>query len=281
MKEQKPIVVNFHENEWEFVFPPSIDNEQTYNQYWEGVELLDYDNREAEQIFKTVIKKHPYHIDAYNHLSLAFKNEKKTFESFLTAEKAYLIGKSCLPKGFKQSKHKLHWSNLDNRPFLRSCHILGMEYQGRKQYKEAIQLYSEILDYNEDDHQGVRYLLLKCFFALKDYKVATLFLKKYKNDWGIEFVYGRLLLAIIANEKEQLESLLADATRRNKFVPEEIAKSKHIVPPPFRIPGEPYFDAGIPVDSIREASKYWKNNKSLLTDKRVKAFFAGIKSNNE
>ena len=156
-----------------------------------------------------------------------------------------------------------------------------MEYQCRKQYKEAIQLYSEILDYNEDDHQGVRYLLLECFLALKDYKVATQLLKKHKDDQGIEFVYVRLLLAIIADEKEQLESLLADAIRRNKFVPEEITKSKHIVPPPFRIPVEPYFDAGIPVGSIQEAYEYWKNNKSLLTDKRIKAFFAGIISNNE
>lgn len=103
MKEQKPIVVHFHENEWEFVFPPSIDNEQTYNQYWEGVELLDYDDLAAERIFKAVIKKCPYHIDAYNHLSIAFKNQKKPYESFLTADKAYLIGKSCLPKEFKQS----------------------------------------------------------------------------------------------------------------------------------------------------------------------------------
>ena len=277
MKEYKPTVVHIHEDEWEFVFPPSIDNEQTYNQYWEGVELLDYDDLAAEQIFKAVIKKHPYHIDAYNHLSIAFKNQKKTFESFLTAEKSYLIGKSCLPKEFKQSKHKLRWINLDNRPFLRSCHILGMEYQDRKQYEEAIQLYSEILGYNEDDNQGVRYLLLECFFALKDYETAAKLLRKHKDDWGIEFVYGRLLLAIINNENGKLKFLLTEAMKRNKFVPEEITKSKHVTPPPFRIPGEPYFDADIPLASIQEAFEYWKNNKSLLTDKRVKVFFSSIK----
>ena len=88
MVEQKPKVVNFHESEWEFVFPPSIDNEKTYNFYYEGVELLDYNDVEAEQIFKKIIKKHPYHIDAYNHLSIAFKNQKKSFESFLTEEKS-------------------------------------------------------------------------------------------------------------------------------------------------------------------------------------------------
>jgi len=277
MKEQKPIVNNYLGKEWEFIFPPSIDNEKTYNEYWEGVELLDYDDLAAEQIFKRVIKQHPYHIDAYNHLSIAFKNQKKTFESFLTAEKAYLLGKSCLPKEFKQ-KNKLRWSTLDNRPFLRSCQILGLEYQDKKQFKEAVRLYSEILSYNEEDHQGVRDLLLECLLALKDYEGAKKLLKKHKDDWGIDFVYGRLLLAIINDEKSKIGSLLSDAIRCNKFAPNEIAKSEHIAPPPFRIPGEPYFDAGIPIGSIQEAYEYWRRNKSVLRDKRVKSFFAEIES---
>lgn len=99
-------------------------------------------------------------------------------------------------------------------------------------------------------------------------------MRKHKDDWGIEFVYGKLLLAIINNEKEKLESLLTGAIKRNKFVPEEIAKNKHSIPPPFRIPN---FDAGIPIGSIQEAYEYWKHNKSLLTDKRVKAFFSSVK----
>lgn len=275
---EKPIVVQFFENEWMFVFPSSIDNEQTYNQYWGGVEMLDCYDLEAEQIFKKVIKKNPYHIDAYNHLSLAFKNQKKTFESFLTAEKAYLLAKSCFPKEFKRNKYKLPWSILDNRPFLRSCHILGMEYQDRKQYKDAIQLYSEILKYNKEDHQGVRYLLLECFWALKDYEAADKLLEKHKDDWGIDFVYGRLLLAIVNDEKRKFNPLLTDALKCNKFVPQEIVKSKHLAPPPFRIPGEPYLDAGIPIGSIQEAYEYWKRNKTILNDKRVKSFFAKTKS---
>jgi tetratricopeptide (TPR) repeat protein len=148
-----------------------------------------------------------------------------------------------------------------------------MEYQDRKQYEKAIQLYSEILGYNEDGHQGIRYLLLECFLALKDYEAAGKLLKKHKEDWGIKFVYGRLLLAIIDNEKDILESLLADALKRNKFVPDEITKSKHIAPPPFRISEEPYLDAGIPIGSIQEAYEYWRNNKTILSDKRVQVFF--------
>lgn len=271
MIEQKPKVVNLHENEWEFVFPPSIDNEKTYNEYYEGVELLDYNDVTAEQVFKKIIKKHPYHIDAYNHLSLAFKNQKKTFESLLTAEKAYMLGRLCLPKEFETGRQKLSWGNLDNRPFLRSCQILGLEYQDRKQYQEATYYYREVLDYNESDNQGVRYLLLQCLFSLKDYDTAVIFLKKYKEYWGIDFVYGRLLLAIINDEKMKIEPLLRDALKCNKFVPQEIIKSKHIAPPDFNISG------GFPIGSEDEAYGYWKCNKTILSDKRIKSFFEGIK----
>ncbi len=107
MAEQKPKVVQFIENEWQFVFPRSMESEQTFNDYYGGVELLGHDDAAAEKIFKKLIHKHPYHIDAYNHLSLAFKNQKKPFESFLTAEKGYWIGKMCLPKEFKIGKSKL------------------------------------------------------------------------------------------------------------------------------------------------------------------------------
>ncbi len=41
------------------------------------------------------------------------------------------------------------------------------------------------------------YLFLECLFALKDYTNADKLLKKHKDDWGIYFVYGRLLFAIM------------------------------------------------------------------------------------
>ena len=59
MVAQKPKLVNFHESEWVFVFPPSIDNEETYNEYYEGVELLDYnDVKYMIRLLLTVVQHH-------------------------------------------------------------------------------------------------------------------------------------------------------------------------------------------------------------------------------
>jgi len=268
----KPILVKCGENEWEFIYPPSIDNKKIYNEYWEGVEQLDYNDKIAEKIFKSLIKRFPFYLDAYNHLSIAFRNQKKTFESFVTAEKAYNLGKSLFPKEFNFKKDKLIWAFLDNRPFLRSCQTFGLEYQEQKEFKKAIEIYSEILQYNSDDNQGVRYLILECLFALKDFKEAEKIINKYEDDWSIEFSYGKLILEIL-KENKSIETLLNKALKINKFLPQEILKTKHIAPPPHRIPGEPNYDAGIPIGSIQQAFDHWKRNKALYKNKKIIDFF--------
>lgn len=273
MENEKPIVINQFKNEWEFVHPPEIDNENIENELWSGIELLNCNVAKAETIFKKLIDKHPYHIDAYVHLSIAFKNQKKRFESFITAEKAYIIGKSCFPKKFNIKKHKLRWGDMDNRPFLRACCCVGSEYQDMKQFEKAIESYQEIIAYNEDDNQGVRYMILECLFALKDFDQAEKLIEKYDGDWGIEFVYGKLIIAILKDKLENIDSLLSNASERNKFVFDEIIRTEHIAPPPFTISGKNYSDIGVPVSSVQEAYEYWDENKKILKDKRIISFF--------
>lgn len=94
----KPIVRQYYENEWEFIYPTSIDNEKVNEEFWEAVELLGYDDKKAEKIFKALFFKYPFYIDACNHLSIAFRNQNKVFESLLTAEKSYKLGKNCFPR---------------------------------------------------------------------------------------------------------------------------------------------------------------------------------------
>ena len=272
----KPTVSKYSENEWEFIFPAEIDNEVIYDKYSEALELLDYDDLTAEKKFKALVHKFPYYIDAYNHLSLAFKNQNKRFESYITAEKSYQIGKECFPKQFKVKKDKLIWSNLNNRPFLRSCQIFGLECQDREEYQQALKLYRENLFLNENDNQGIRFLMLECLFATKEYRAAQELIKRYSDDASIEFTYGKVALEIIGGNITSAEKYLAPALRANSFLPGEIIKEKHKAPPPHRIPGEPFYDAGIPMGSIQEAYEYWNRNKSLYKMKEIIAFFKKI-----
>lgn len=271
----KPVVQKYSDEEWEFIYPPDIDNEKTYNEFQKALDCLDYDDLKAEKILKSLVNKHPFYIDAYNHLSIVFKNLDKRFESYITAEKSYRIGKECLPKTFKPGKDRLIWSNLDNRPYLRACQIFGLECQDAGEFDTAIKLYDELLALNENDNQGIRYLKLECLFAQKNFKGAKKFLAQYSDDWSIEFTYGKVAMAIIESDLESAKKLLEDAVEINKFLPAEVTKTRHIAPPPFRLPGEPNFDAGCPVGSIQEAFGYWERNKELYRRKDIIGFYKG------
>jgi tetratricopeptide (TPR) repeat protein len=273
----KPTLIKYSDNDWEFQFPSEFHNEKYHDTFWNAVEMLDYDDQAAEKIFKSLIDKFPFFIDAYNHLSIAFRNQKKGFESYITAEKAYKIGKDCFPKDFDKKKDRLIWSCLGNRPFLRSCQIFGLESQLKGDYEKAIELYDEILMLNENDNQGARFLKLECLFATKKYKLVRQLLDKLSDDWSIETTYGRVALEIISDNIELAEKGLVNALKANKFLPDEIIKDKHKAPPPHRIPGEPFFDAGIPIGSIQQAYEHWDRNKKLFKDKKIINFFKSRK----
>lgn len=273
MKSEKPIVVNYGDNRWEFIYPPTIENEKVGDVFWEGVELLDYDDKKAEEIFKRLISKYPYYIDAYNHLSIAFRNQGKSFESTLTAEKSYKLGKDYFPKGFNFKRNELPWSSLSNRPFLRACQTYGLECQLNKDYSQAAEIFKENLTLNKNDNQGIRYLLLEIYLATQNYTEAKKIIRKYPDDYSIEFKYGIVVLNVIAGNLKQADKDLKDALKVNKFFLKEAAKDRHIQPPPHRIPGEPFFDAGIPIGSIQEAFDYWSRNKEVYKLKQINEYF--------
>lgn len=270
-------IEKYFENEWEFEYD-EIANEYTHDNLWRAIDLLDHDDFQAEIIFKVLIKEYPFFIDAYNHLSIAFSNQNKRFESLLTAEKAYTIGKEVLPKSFNIKKDKLIWANLKNRPFLRSCQIYGLELQDANNHSKAIEIFDEILLLNEDDNQGIRYLKLESLFALKDFLGVKKILAKYKDDWSIDFLYAKVSIEIINRDIKKAKENLKNALKVNSFLPEEIIKTSHKKPKPYRIPGEPHFDAGNPIGSIQQAYEHWERNKLTYKRRDVIEFYKSIQT---
>lgn len=274
---EKPTVQKQYGNTWEFVYPQSIDNEKVSDEFWSAVDFLDTHDLLAEKILKKLIAEHPYYIDAYSHLSIAFRNQGKEFESLLTAEKAFTIGMDCLPKSFNAEKHKLIWQMTDNRPFLRACQNYGLECHYHKKYAQAQEIYRLLLKLNEDDHQGIRYLLLETLFATKDYQQARQLLDQYPDDFSIEFRFGTVALHVLQDDLKQADLHLPEAIETNAFFIDEVTKSKHVKPLPYRIPGEPNFDAGIPTGSVQQAYDYWERNKALYQNKKIIGYFKAAK----
>lgn len=265
-----------HYDEWKFIFPREMD--AVFDEYWAAFDFLDYNEKECQRRLKKIIKQFPEsHLDAYNHISISYRNQRKTTESFHYALTSYLLGKNAFPKEFNPKKDKILWVDLENRPFLRACQILGLEYQYRKNFKRAIDLFSENLNFNEDDNQGIRYLLLECYLDLKDYVGFKNLLDKYE-DYSVEFLYGRVIYALIKNNGQNSMNLISKAIECNKHVLTELSKEKHIKPEPRRIPGEPNFDAGIAIGSIQQAYDYWERNKKTMELKLIRDYFQYVKA---
>lgn len=270
---RQPEVVHYTDNLWEFVYPASIDNETVYQVFSDAVDWLDYDDGQAESELKKLVVKHPYYIDAYNHLSMAFRNQGKTFESLLTAEKAFLLGQSCFPKEFKWKECRMLWGHLDNRPFFRAIQCYGLECQYHNNYEKAIELYRLGLSLNPDDHQGLRYLLLETFFSTGNMKEAGQLMSKHNDDGFIDMAFGRVTLAVLENNIEKADSLLNKATAANSHFIDEVCKDRHKPPAPFRLPNGSFLDYGIPVGSVQEAYEYWTRNKTVYKKKNVVAYY--------
>ena len=267
-----------HYDEWKFISSQEMDI--VFDEYWEAVDFLDYDEKECQKRLRKIINQFPEsHLDAYNHISMSYRNQGKTTESLHYALTSYLIGKNAFPKEFDQNRDRILWVDMDNRPFLRACQILGLEFQYRKNFSRAIEIYEENLLYNENDNQGIRYLLLECYLESKEYGGFKTLLDKYDDDYSVEFLYGRVIYDLMQNGGKKSMDLLVKAIECNKFIPTELAKENHIEPEPHRIPGEPNFNAGIPIGSIQQAYDYWTRNKKTLNLKIIRDFFKNIKKN--
>ncbi len=261
-----------HFDNWVFIYPEEM--EKVFDEYWEALNFLDFNEKECQKRLRSIIKKFPEsHMDAYVHISISYRNQKKIDESLHYALTAYLIGKNAFPKEFDLKEDEILWIDLNNRPFLRACQNLGLEYQHLKNYKRAIELYNENLLYNKNDNQGIRYLLLECYLESKDYKGFKNLLDRYNDDYSVEFLYGKVIYDILQNKGENAMELVAKAVECNKHIPSELAKDKHYKPDPYRIPGEPNFDAGIPIGSIQQSYEYWARNKKTLSSKKIREFF--------
>jgi tetratricopeptide (TPR) repeat protein len=264
-------------DEWKFIYPQEMDD--VFDEYWNAVEFLGNDEKECQKRLKKIIRLFPEdHLDAYNHLSIISRNQNKAGESLHFALTSYLLGKNVFPKEFNSNVMKISWMDMNNRPFLRACQILGSEFQQRNQTNRAIELFEENLKYNPNDNQGIRYQLLECYLQQKGFDKFKELLDRYDEDYSVDFLYGKLIYAIFQNEGKLTDKLIIDAKKCNRYVITELGKDEHIKPEQ-KVLHWGAISEGIGVDPIQEAYEYWWRNKKVLNLKKVKGFFKFAQEN--
>lgn len=265
------ILHKIYENECRFEYE-EINNEKAYDSLWEGIDLLNYDLLEAEIIFKELIKQYPFYIDAYNHLSIAFKYQNKFFESFITAEKSYNIGRTLILNNFNFKTDKLEYYDIKNRPYYRSCHNYALELQEAGKHHEAIKICDETQLLNKSDNLGLRYLSLESNFAINNLVGIRKLLKSNKDDWSIDFMYAKVNLEIISGNLEKAKLYLTNAIKDNTFLPDLIINFKKIAAA-HGIKDDQFNFELVSRGSFEEAYEYWKGYQSFYKRKEILDFY--------
>lgn len=142
-----------------FEFEQIIPGEEPETMYDPIIESADRarsgDREGARRRLRSLIAEDPRCLDAHSHVGwLAFEfSAKRALPNYQTG---VAIAERSLPPGFSGV---LPWGLIDNRPFLRCLHGLGLCHWRLARYDEATTIFESLLWLNPTDNQGARDLL--------------------------------------------------------------------------------------------------------------------------
>ena len=86
---------------------------------------------------------------------------------------------------------------------------------------EAVAHFRAMLELNPGDNQGIRYILLARLLRRDDVKAVEGLLGAYSEEWSVQWLYTRALLAFRRGRTSSKATLglLKDAVEANEYVP--------------------------------------------------------------
>ena len=246
------LVESLCENEWVFQDPTLTDDIETkFNEALEAYE--DERDAEAETLARSVVNQCPNHIDALNHLGLYCEDRSDAIGSYVFCQAAVAVGLQAIPPNFRWESHRIPWSLLSNRPFLRAYHCLGIHRMEQGAWHDAIAIFKRLLAINPHDNQGVRYVLPQCWFETENETAIIAHCALYADDDDPHILYSKALALAIVKRFEAARTAIQDAVAARPLVALELVKHLH-VEPKRKHPGR------ITVGGADEAWEYWRTN---------------------
>ena len=135
---------------------------------------------EAIKLAKKALELNPENIDAENFIT---EHEKKTikklerYEATLNKEKARLDKEEY----FSEENMGGFWRLIVTRPFMRTKRNYMLTFMSLGRYTNAIKQGEELLELNESDNQGIRYMLMGLYTILERFEDAEKLYKKYSE----------------------------------------------------------------------------------------------------
>ncbi len=214
--------------------------------------------------FRGIIHDAPDIIDAYNSLYLCHHYLGNEVEALAVLELGMNNFLPQLPQPLHEDKEELLWGFLENRPFMRLCANLGLEYLNRGKYKAAKKWFDHLLAWNSGDNQGIREYILICNIELGFLEESLDTCKNYPDDMMAATVYGRPLLLLMQGKPNDARKSLISAIEYLPKVAKELLKSKHKQPKSLN---DGYISIGGDDQAYiycKSYGKYWKKTQGAM-----------------
>lgn len=247
---EKLILEKVGPKQWKFGWSARKRLDDTFDH---GIDLMDNgDDREAERVFRAVIKVCPSHIDSRHHLAMLLFDRGEVLTAVRTWGKAVDIGVNSLSPEFRMGEDRLEWAWIENRPFLRACKGLGCGLLDVGEFQAALWIFSNLLAMNPNDNQGVRALAIKAAFALGLPDEVLKVCNNYETDCLVDTLYGRPLAFFQMSKRAQAGKALMHAVDAYPLVAGELLKKRHTIP-------KNMSHSYVTVGGADEAYDYWRN----------------------
>lgn len=237
--------------EWRFADVP-YEIAMKFNDLLDAQDCGGITPAELEQHLRGLLHEAPNFIDVYHHLAMLLEQRGNMLEASLLWEQAVNIGMQCFIEQFSAAGNKLEWGWIENRPFLRAYHAVGLQHMRSGNTEMALSIFRTIMALNPGDNQGVRALVVDCCLKLKMYKDVLTVCEDSADDHMAETVYGRVLALVALKRTTQAEKALNQAVSALPLVAKELVKARHARPRNMR---EGHYTVG----GADQAWYYWRD----------------------
>ncbi len=258
------IVKQAGEGRWSFDYPRlSWD---TLEEFHEAIEFWRAGYMAvAEAEYRRLTADFPEFIDAHHHLALLLSETERPDEAYRLWGHTVAMGLHCLPEDFEMGRDLLPWIILENRPFLRAYHALGLEYLDRGRVADALEVFENILAMNPADNQGVRALAIDCHLLQGHPERVLEVCHRYPGDGMEQVMYGRALALYQLGRQVEADEALAEGIQWLPLVARELTKKRHPRPrglDPRRVtvggPDQAYY-------YWEDQGQHWKNTPGAIS----------------
>jgi tetratricopeptide (TPR) repeat protein len=180
-------------------------------------QALETDGRNQKiTLARQAIRLDPDCADAWN----AFAQATATSPQDLIAKLRHAVaaGERSLGAQFFEECRGHFWHAVESRPYMRARYELASALVVAGSRKEAISHFEEMLELNPDDNQGVRDVLLGCYFSAGELERARELLDLYGEDMSAVFCWGRVLERLISGSESGARIAVEDALEQNRHV---------------------------------------------------------------